>query len=65
VVGRSILEEIQSVRIDTAKRLLLETNHSIAEVAELAGFGTTDYFIRFFRRRVGMSLKEFRGERPS
>jgi transcriptional regulator GlxA family with amidase domain len=64
VLGRTILDEIQTVRIEKAKRLLLETNHSIVRVAELTGFGTTDYFIRFFRRRVGKSPKEFRGERP-
>jgi LacI family transcriptional regulator, galactose operon repressor len=62
-LGRTILEEIQTVRIENAKRMLLETNHSISKVAELAGFGTTNYFVRFFRQRVGKSPSEFRGER--
>ena len=65
VLGRTILEEIQLVRIERAKRMLLETEHSVAQVAKLTGFGTTDYFTRFFRRRVGKSPSEFRGDRST
>jgi LacI family transcriptional regulator, galactose operon repressor len=61
VLGRTILEEIQTARIETAKRLLADTSHLISQVAELAGFGTIDYFIRLFRQRVGKSPAEFRG----
>jgi LacI family transcriptional regulator len=64
-LGRTILEEIQLVRIERAKRLLLETSHPVAKVAKLAGFGTTNYFVRFFRQRVGQSPSEFRGKRPT
>ena len=65
VLGRTILEEIHLVRIERAKRMLLETEHSVAQVAKLTGFGTTDYFTRFFRRQVGKSPSEFRGDRST
>jgi LacI family transcriptional regulator len=62
VLGRSVLEEIQIVRIETAKRLLLESEHSTAKVAQLSGFGSVDYFIRFFRQKVGVPPSRFRGD---
>ena len=60
VLGRMILEEIQLVRLDRAQRLLLETNDPISNIAALAGFGTTNYFIRLFQHRVGKSPSDFR-----
>jgi LacI family transcriptional regulator len=62
VLGRSVLEEIQIVRTETAKRLLLETEDSIARVARLSGFNSVDYFVRFFRQRVGVPPSRFRGD---
>jgi LacI family transcriptional regulator len=61
VVGRTVHDEIQRARLEHAKRLLLETQHPVARVATLSGFGTTDYFVRFFLQRVGMTPREFRG----
>jgi LacI family transcriptional regulator len=65
MLGRTIHEEIQLVRLDRAKRLLLETDHTLSEVAQRAGFGTLNYFHRFFQQRMGRSPKDFRGQRPA
>jgi LacI family transcriptional regulator, galactose operon repressor len=59
-IGRSILEEIQLVRLDRARRLLAETTYPISKVADLAGFGSTGYFIQFFQRRVGKTPRKYR-----
>ncbi len=59
-IGRSILEEIQLVRLDRAKRLLVETTYPISKVADLAGFGSAGYFIQFFQRRVGKTPRKYR-----
>jgi len=59
-LGRTILEEIQLVRLERAKRLLLETAYPISKVAEITGFGTTGYFIQFFQSRVGKTPRRFR-----
>jgi LacI family transcriptional regulator len=60
VIGRTVLEEIQFVRLQFAKRLLLETTHPISTVAEMSGFGSVGYFIQFFQERVGTTPRRFR-----
>jgi LacI family transcriptional regulator len=62
VLGRSILDEIQSARLDHSKRLLLETTYSVSRVAKLSGFGSVGYFIQFFQRRVGKTPGKFRDD---
>ena len=59
-IGRTILEEIQLARIERAKQLLLETKYPISKVAQMAGFGSTGYFVQFFHDRVGKTPRKFR-----
>lgn len=59
-IGRTILEEIQLVRLERAKRLLVETTYPISKIAELAGFGSAGYFIQFFQKRVGKTPRKYR-----
>lgn len=59
-MGRTILEEIQLVRLERAKRLLVETTYPVSKVAELAGFGSVGYFIQFFQKRVGKTPRKYR-----
>jgi LacI family transcriptional regulator len=59
-IGRSILDEIQLVRLDRAKRLLVETSYPISKVAEIAGFGSAGYFIQFFQKQVGKTPRKYR-----
>jgi LacI family transcriptional regulator len=61
-VGRTILEEIQSARIEHAKHLLVDTKYPISKVAQLTGFGSTGYFVQFFHARVGKTPRRFRVE---
>jgi LacI family transcriptional regulator len=62
VIGRTILEEIQLTRLERAKELLLETTYPISKVAEIAGFGSTGYFIQFFQKQVGKTPRKYRVE---
>jgi LacI family transcriptional regulator, galactose operon repressor len=59
-IGRTILEEVQLVRLERAKRLLLDTTYPISKVAEISGFGSTGYFIQFFQKRVGKTPRKYR-----
>jgi LacI family transcriptional regulator len=59
---RSILDEIQNVRLDESKRLLRDSSLSITYVALSAGFTTTTYFSEFFRKRVGMTPRQYRSK---
>lgn len=49
-LGRNILSEIPRIRLQRAKRLLLETDLSLPLLAESAGFGTPSYLVQIFRQ---------------
>lgn len=59
-LGRTIHAEIQRVRMERAKRLLLESELSIAKVAEATGYGTTSYFVQVFREQAGLTPARYR-----
>jgi LacI family transcriptional regulator, galactose operon repressor len=59
-IGRTIHEEIQMVRLERAKRLLIETPYPVSKIARIAGFGSTPYFIHFFAKRVGKTPRKYR-----
>lgn len=60
VLGRSVLDDIQLVRLERSKRLLLETSLPIYKVAEMSGFGSCSYFINFFEQYVGDTPRRYR-----
>ena len=59
-VGCTIHEKIQEVRLERAKRLLAETDQSIAKVAQAAGFASSGYFSKVFHRALGMPPADYR-----
>ena len=59
-VGVSLGEYMARHRLDAARRQLVETSHSIAEVAESCGYDSVFSFSRFFKNRSGQSPSEFR-----
>jgi LacI family transcriptional regulator len=60
VLGRSINREIQQARLQRAKRLLIETDLAMGDVAAAAGFNSANYLVRLFRRELGQSPTEYR-----
>ncbi|KAA1262028.1 Xylose operon regulatory protein [Rubripirellula obstinata] len=58
--GQSPAEMIRKTRVEKAKELLLETEDSIARIAELCGFSTTAKFSAFFSKIEGMSPLRYR-----
>jgi LacI family transcriptional regulator len=60
VTGRTILEDMQLVRLERAKNLLLETAYPISKIARITGFGSTGYFVQFFRKQLGTTPRRFR-----
>ncbi len=63
LLGRTPAAEIRRVRIEEAKRLLMESDQSIAEVARASGFSQQDLFSRTFRRSVGVPPSDYRRQR--
>lgn len=59
-VGCTIHEKIQDVRLERAKRLLIETDQSIGKVAQAAGFASSGYFSKVFHRAMGMPPADYR-----
>jgi LacI family transcriptional regulator len=59
-LNRSPLEEIRRVRIETAKRLLADTDLSIGRIAQRSGFLQSQSFATVFRRLVGMTPTAYR-----
>ena len=51
---------LRNFRISTAKRLLAEGGHKIAEVAEAVGFHDVKYFNKVFKTVTGVSPSEYK-----
>ncbi len=59
-LGRSVHEELTSVRMQKACALLSESTESVASIAGTCGFRTAASFSRAFHRQVGCWPMEFR-----
>ncbi|MGD0089809.1 MAG: helix-turn-helix domain-containing protein [Planctomycetota bacterium] len=58
--GLSMMAMLTRIRLEQAKRLLLETNLSCLEVALRAGYQEQAYFTRMFRRREKVTPRQYR-----
>ncbi len=58
--GESVFQLSRRVRIEEAKRLLRETNYTLATIAELVGYTEGMNFQVAFKTVVGMGTGEFR-----
>ncbi|MDG0811519.1 helix-turn-helix domain-containing protein [Cohnella rhizosphaerae] len=57
--GMTFIEYLMKYKVDRAKKLLEETNHSVAEIAELIGYSERN-LNRAFQRHLSMSPKQYR-----
>lgn len=67
-MGQTILAAITAIRMQRVKQLLSETDLSLAEIAERAGFSYVEYLSTSFRRQTGESPAAYRRKfrhRPS
>ena len=60
VTGTSILEAILERRLGEVKRLLHDTDMRISEIAARCGYRDANYLKNLFRKRTGMSMREWR-----
>lgn len=60
VTGKTPVEYIMSLRIESALKLLSTTDMSVAEIAERTGFGCDTYLTRTFRTRLNMTPGQYR-----
>ena len=60
VLHRSPADEIRRARLDSARKLLAETDLPISTVAEAAGIATQSYFTSIFGTHFGMTPLQYR-----
>jgi len=60
VLGHSIHDEIQRVRLELLTRMLVETRQSVSDVARALGFADASHASRLFRKAKGISPTEYR-----
>ncbi len=65
ITGLNFTEYVSRVRIERAKNLLLNPNLRISEIAFDVGFQSLTHFNRVFRKLVGLSPSNYRGQLPS
>lgn len=62
--GKSFPQLLNEMRVEDAKRMLIETNEGIKIIANEAGFNSLASFNRVFRDIAGLSPSEFRDNPP-
>ncbi len=58
--GRTLLGELRRVRLGRARRLLRETDLSLARVATAAGYSSESYLTQVFRQELGQTPARYR-----
>ena len=61
---RTFTDYLTAVRLEQAKKLLLDTDADIELIAQRSGFSSGNYFIRTFRRATGMTPGRYRRTLP-
>ena len=59
-LGEGFNEYLNSIRINEACRLLVESDKTVNEISERVGFGTVRSFDRAFKREKGETAREYR-----
>ncbi len=60
--GKSIPCYLHGLRIESAKRLLLSSDFTSAQISDALGFCNPNYFSNVFKKMVGVSPREFKGK---
>lgn len=63
ILGRTIVSEISRVRVERAKRELMQSNRSLDTIARDVGFGTRRQMCVVFSRELGVTPREYRKRR--
>ena len=61
-IGVGFLAYLTNIRMEKAKKLLLSTSFSVAEIAEQAGYGDYRVFTKAFKKTEGITPSQYRRE---
>ena len=59
-IGVNFLTYLTNIRMEKAKKLLLSTSLSIAEVSEKSGYGDYRVFTKVFKKTEGVTPSQYR-----
>ena len=59
-LGTTPLQYIIRKKVQKAQALLLDTDQSVAAIAQAVGMQDASYFIRLFRKNLGVTPQEYR-----
>lgn len=60
VFGRTIRDDIVEMRLERAKKLLVDTDMPILRIPEHCGSNAPNHFLRLFKERSGMTMLQWR-----
>lgn len=63
LTGKSLIDYINLLRIEKAKRLLLETKLNMKQIAAEVGYYNVQSFNRFFRKYEGMPPSSYKASK--
>lgn len=63
VTGQTVFDYLRTVRLESAKTLLINSDKTLTEIARLSGFSSLALFSRNFTQYVGRSASAYRQER--
>lgn len=58
--GNTFIDSLNEIRIGHSSRMLIDTTHTIAEIAYKCGFNNISNFNRTFKKKKGCTPKDFR-----
>lgn len=60
IYGATPINYLLNTKIRVSEDLLKNTNHTIEDIARIVGFNSPSYFTQIFKRRTGMSPRDYR-----
>lgn len=63
--GRGFAELLMGKRMEAVAKLLANTEYPVRSIAGMAGFTSSEYLHRVFRRHFGVTPKEYRCQEPA
>lgn len=58
--GRSVRDILLDMRLEAARRMLRENQEPVSRIAAACGFSSTSHLSHFFRKRLGVSPRDWR-----
>jgi len=65
MTGQNITEYVKNIKLEEGKKLLLTTDYSVENIAQMVGYNTTHYFIRHFKGKYGCTPIVYRREKEN